>query len=306
MPDTTSPSDTTLDTQPAIKAHRPIGAKLVGIISVLLLFSLGAITVLVSVMVTADVRITAEDNNFNVNFRSAAEAERALAAIRDETLLLLDTLDALDSYPELARIAAALFFRRNPDVAAIAGTDGDSLVNDAFFAANGLDAARISDFIRAEEDAVRQGRSGEFLLRNAAPVFGLPLLALFLPRQDDPRAVFFSPESLAGTFGAGTSLSFLVNDRGELLIHPDGGLTMAGTNMASDPFVKTMRESGEGSLQTRYNGEDGTEYFGAFRKLSLANAAVITTAEYAVIFEGVNATTRRNLYLTGAVLCIAV
>jgi adenylate cyclase len=76
--------------------------------------------------------------------------------------------------------------------------------------------------------------------------------------------------------------------------------------MASDPFVRITRESGEENLQTRYTGEGGREYFGAFHKLPLANAAVVTNAEYAVIFEGVAATTRRNLYLTGAVLCIAV
>jgi adenylate cyclase len=294
-------SDTT---HPALtKVRRPIGAKLVGIISVLLLLSLGAITFLVSVMVSADVRITAEDNNFNVNLRSAAEVETALEAERSKTLLFLDTLDALGPYPELTRAAAGLFFARNPEVAAIAASDGTSLINEPFFAAHGLDPAGIDDFLGSEKEA--GGASGEFL-RNAAPVFGFPLLALFVPRSAGPRAVLFSPESLAGTFGTGTSLSFLVNDRGDLLIHPDDDLVMAGTTMAADPFVKTMRESGDGNLQTRYTGEDGKEYLGAFQKLSLANTAVITTTEYGLIFEGVAATTRRNLYLTGAVLCVSV
>jgi adenylate cyclase len=307
-------SDTTPDTTPAsgaapaaLKVRRPIGAKLVGIISVLLLLSLGVITVLVSVMVSADVRITAEDNNFNINLRSASEAETALAAVRDETLLLLDTLDALEASPEPARTAAAaLFFRRKADMAAISGPDGGGLVNEAFFAAKGLEAARIGAFLRSEAAALEQCRAGETLLRNAAPVFGLPLLALFLPRHDGPRVVLFSPESLAGTFGAGTSLSFLVNDRGDLLVHPDDDLAAAGADAAADPFVRLMRESGEENLQTRYTGGDGREYLGAFRKLPLANAAVVTAAEYDVIFEGVRATTRRNLYLSGAVLCIAV
>jgi adenylate cyclase len=274
----------------------------VGIISALLLLSLGAITVLVSVMVSTDVRITAEDNNFTLNLRSAAEAERALETVRNEALLLLDILDVLE--PEPARTAVILFFGRNPNVAAIAGAD--TLINEAFFRAGGLDPGLVDDFIQSEKEALERSRAGELLLRNGAPVFGLPLLALFLPREDGPRAVLFSPESLAGTFGAGANLSFLVNDRGDLLIHPDDSLTMTGTNMASDPFVKTMRESGDESLQTRYTGGDGKEYLGAFRKLSLANIAVLTTAEYEVIFEGVNATTRRNLYLSGAVLCVAV
>jgi adenylate cyclase len=284
--------------------RRPIGAKLVLIISVLLLVSLGAITLLVSVMVSSDVRITAEDNNFTINLRSASEAETALAALQSETLLLLDTLDVMGGP---AQTAAALFFRRNPDVAAIvpaAGGGGAPLVNEAFFASAGLDFGEIAAFIRSEDAGA--GSSGEVYLRNAGPAFGVPLLALFFPRGDGPRLVLFSPETLAGTFGAGANLSFLVNDRGDLLIHPDDGLVTAGTNMAADPFVRIMRENASESLQTTYVGEDGKEYLGAFRKISPANAAVITTAEYAVIFEGVAATTRRNLYLTGAVLCIAV
>jgi adenylate cyclase len=301
MPDTISP---------AAKVRRPIGAKLVGIISVLLLVSLGAITLLVSVMVSGDVRITAEDNNFNINLRSAAEAETFLETVRSNALLLLDTLDAVGPSLRLTQNVTALYFERNPAVAAVVGTGGSgiarSLVNDDFFTAHSLDSSRIDAFIDTHREAAERCRAGETLLRNAAPDFDFLLLALFIPRQDGVRVALFSPESLAGTFGAGTNLSFLVNDRADMLVHPDDSLVMAGTNAASSPFVSIMRESGEANLQTRYTGEDGKDYLGAFHQLSLANAAVITTAEYDVIFEGVAAATRRNLYLTGAVLCISV
>ena len=46
----------------------PIGFKLVTIISILVLVSLGTITVLVSVLVSEDIRLTAEDNNFTYRF----------------------------------------------------------------------------------------------------------------------------------------------------------------------------------------------------------------------------------------------
>jgi adenylate cyclase len=299
------------DTIKPARVRYPIGAKLVLIISALLLLSLGVITALVSVMVSGDVRVTAEDTNFNVNFRSAAEAESALERVRSNVLLLTDTLDSLEPYPALAQNAGELFFGWNQDIAAIlpaadgAPADGGALLNNAFFAANGLDAAQIAAFTASRQDAFRRCAEGETLLQNAAPDFGVPLLALFLPR-DGGYLVLFSPESLAGSFGAGSNLSFLVNDAGDILVHPDDSLVMTGTNAAASPFVTLMRESGEENLQTRYTGEDGRDYFGAFHKLSLANAAVITNAEYGVVFEGIAATTRRNLYLTGAVLCIAV
>jgi hypothetical protein len=107
------------DTTKSARVRYPIGAKLVLIISALLLLSLGAITSLVSVMVSRDVRVTAEDTNFNVSFRSAAEAESVLEGVRSNVLFLLDTLDSLAPYPASARNAGELFFRRNQDIAAI-------------------------------------------------------------------------------------------------------------------------------------------------------------------------------------------
>ena len=48
------------------------------------------------------------------------------------------------------------------------------------------------------------------------------------------------------------------------------------------------------------------EYIGAYTRLTDSNSAVITTVELSVILEGVRKTTFRNLYLTGAILAIAI
>lgn len=74
-----------------------IGAKLVLIISVLVLLSLGTITVLVSYFVGTDVRITAEENNHTVNTRSANAAENELSTVRANVFLLLDMINAAGS-----------------------------------------------------------------------------------------------------------------------------------------------------------------------------------------------------------------
>jgi adenylate cyclase len=152
--------------------------------------------------------------------------------------------------------------------------------------------------------------SGEVLLLNAAPVFGIPVLAIFYPRQvsdqNSAAVIIFSSESLTETFGTGVNASFMVNGDGDVLVHPETGLVMAGANIAENPFVALMTESTENSFQTLYTDLDGTEYFGAFRKLSMGNTAVITNVEYKIVFEGIAATTRRNILLTGAVLFIAV
>ncbi|MDR1618608.1 MAG: HAMP domain-containing protein [Treponema sp.] len=298
------------------RVRYPIGFKLVFIITVLLLISLGAITVLVSVMVSQDTRLTAEENNFNVNRRSTAEAESILGMVRSNALMLLDILNAAGSDAALSSQAQAFFFERNQDIAAIVTAGGGALggrreyLNGQFFVSNEIDGDKAAEFVARAEDVIERCARGESLILNAAPVFGVPLLALCYPWQEGGAAqaviVFFSPESLTDTFGAGTNISSMVNDAGDLLVSPDADLVLAGANVADDPFVKTMRESQERNFQTLYTDLNGREYFGVFSKLSVGSAAVITHVEYELVFEGIVATTRRNLYLTAAVLFISI
>jgi adenylate cyclase len=310
----------TKDRQSSGKISYPIGLKLVVIISILILFSLSLITALVSVMVSNDVRITAEDNNLNINSRSAAEAESALNSIRSNALALLDTLAAAGNSPILSRQVAAFFFERNQDVAAIAvaapaetggpPTISTLLINDRFFLANAVDPALVNSFLADLGEAPERAAAGETLILNGMPVFGLPLLVLAYPWNgngpNEAAAVFFSSESLSDTFETGANSSYMINGEGDVLVHQQHGLVAAGANFKNQEFIRFVRESARTSMQSLYVGEDGRRYFGAFAKLALANAVVITNIEYTVVFEGIRATTRRNIYLTLAVLLAAI
>jgi len=306
-----------LEQDSRFKIRFSIGLKLVVIVTALLLFSLGAITFLVSVMVSGDVRLTAEDNNFNINKRSSAEAGIILNMVRSNTLALLDTLSGLENLAGSAAVSRRtvdVFFERNKDVAfigvtgprAAASVFSRTLVNEAFFRANEVKTSSAAAFTASQAEALDRSRSGEVILLNAAPVFGRQVLAMFCPWREEGVLIFFSSESLSESFGAGTNVSFMVNDEGDVLVHPDTAVLRAGTNVANRPFIKMLWESPERSLQTLYAGENETRYFGAFSKLSVANAAVITNIEYDVVFEGVAATTWRNILLTGAVLFISI
>ncbi|MDR1072560.1 MAG: HAMP domain-containing protein [Treponema sp.] len=298
------------------KIRYPIGLKLMAIISILLLFSLALITVLVSVMVSSDVRITAEDNNLSINSRSAAEAESALSAIRSSSLVLLDTLAAAGNSPALSRQAAAFFFERNQNIAAIvtasaaSASNSSLLINDRFFLSNETDASFVESFLGSHRETVERAATGEAVILNGAPTFGIPLLVLLFPWEEsgysEAAVIFFSPESLSETFETGANSSFMINGDGDLLIHPEHDLVRAGVNVGNRDFILSMRENPGESMQTLYTGEDGRRYFGAFTKLPLANVAVVTNIEYDVVFEGIAATTRRNVYLTVAVLLASI
>src|SRR5215469_10573322 len=70
-----------------------ISAKLIIIITIIVLISLGSITALVSYLVHADLQIMAEDNNFEVNRRSAMEAEDTFISIQSNSRILMRTLN---------------------------------------------------------------------------------------------------------------------------------------------------------------------------------------------------------------------
>ncbi|GHV06053.1 adenylate/guanylate cyclase domain-containing protein [Spirochaetia bacterium] len=271
----------------------PIGIKLVVIIAFLLILSLGAITFLVSYMVSQDLQLTAEDNNFEVNRRAAAEVEAALETIRSNVRLFLDTNNI--------RQTGALYFERNQDVAAIVvGEGGQTLINDRFFVSNELDPALVDEFMNRA--AAPASSLGEMTLLNAAPVFGIPLLAMF----SGTTTIIFSSEHLTDALGSSVNASFMINDYGDVLVHTDSDLVKAGANMAGDPLVGMLWKSPNRHFQTLYTDGSGVRYFGAFHKLPIANAAVITLTEYDLVFEGIAATTRRNILLTGAVLFISI
>jgi adenylate cyclase len=267
-------------------------------------------------MVTQDVRVTAEDNNFTVNKRSAVEAETILTGLRSGANVLLNTLGAVSLLPGgeetvLAEQAASYFFNENRQVAVVASLGGDvlMLMNERFFQENNISPGMMDRFLEAEALSLRRAEEGESLIRNATPVFGIPALALIYPRYEAgaPAAalVLFSSESLSETFGTGANATYMVNDEADVLVHPDEELAAAAVNLGNRQFIRNMRENPSASLQNLSTDEEGRRFFAAYTKLGIANAAVITNIEETKVFEGIEATTRRNIYLSAAVLFIA-
>ena len=130
----------------------PISIKLVLIVSILIIISLGSITYLVNFFVSDDVRITAENTNFDANTRSANVVKNTITQMRSNALLLLDVIANSSGSDYVTRSSSSLYFDRNPDIAAIVllsqnnfkrGDFDLRLVNNKFFAQNELDEDQI-------------------------------------------------------------------------------------------------------------------------------------------------------------------
>jgi adenylate cyclase len=325
------------------KVRFPIGVKLVLVISALLISTLGAITVMVSVLVGSDVRIAAEDNNFTRNKRIAAGAEVFLQAVLIKARVQLG-MSALVKGSEGPQSGMDFFFRENPAIAAVlsvanapvvadtpdfAGAGRQRFVNGDFLAARGIDVRAVENFLQSCGEELKQAAAGEALLLNASSFFGMSALALiFLPDgktlPEEPAAAdageapvpaggmcgpvvcIFSAEGLAANFDSGANESFLINGAGDVLIRPDQESSGAEQNFPGPELIRSVLKNGSRSYQTIYTDEKGDEYFGAYQKLSAADAALITRIPSSIVMADTSAAVRRNILISFAVLALAI
>jgi len=329
------------------KIRFSIGAKLIAIISIIVVLSLGSITALVSWLVQADLRISAEERNFEMNRRSAMDAETLLINMRSNSRILIHTITSMRLQTADARLAVDFFFAENPHIVAVfyvvPGRAEQLLINERFFLSREMDIGLTAAFFTSHREALARTVRGETLLQNAAPHFARALLALFFPSQDGGAGgVLFSSDVLNENLGFGINQSYMLNSEGDLLSHADFALIRAGTNISELSFIKAILESSERSRQRLMEADFGVlqpaprsgntglfpgfdrfmgsvsgknkideennlnRNFIAYTKLNTAGAVVITSIEYDKVFEAVFATTRRNIYLTIAVLSISI
>jgi adenylate cyclase len=328
-----------------------IGTKLITIISIIVVLSLGSITALVSWMVREDLKIAAEENNFEANRRASEEAEEILSNIRAASAQLIYTINVLGAQQTTTQQAAAqataqqaaaqqaagdFFFAQNPRATAFTYTLKDTrnvLVNKDYFLSRDIEQSLAETYFDDNEDSLSRAAQGETALLNAAPIFTRPVLALFFPYKGEGQngacCVLIASEKLVDSFGAGTNQSFLINDKCDLLIHSDSALLLSGRNVANFDFIRGIQEApdrnkqqiidadfnfGQQSQETleqqttaqKKAAKKATQYYTAFTKLAYGGCVVVTGIEQYKVFEGITATTRRNIYLTIAVLFISI
>lgn len=295
------------------KTRYTIGFKLVTIISLIVVISCSLITVFVNRFVTEDVRISAEENNFVINARTALSVEDRLAALQDSVNAMLrmrGMYTAAGSDTALFDDYLAMFFDMNQDVYAVDVAGDTALINEAF---DGSVSDTALDAVRSGlSDALERASNGELCIENVSPFFDRYMIALLYPFVSGEVSytvmTLVSGSRISEVMESGSiNSSFMVNNEGVVLYHSDDSLTLACADFSGMPLVAGMLAEPEMNMQRLFTDEDGTEYFGAYNKLaSFGGAAVLTVVQSSVVFESVRATTRRNIYLSVAVLAAAV
>ncbi|MDR2478124.1 MAG: adenylate/guanylate cyclase domain-containing protein [Treponema sp.] len=293
---------------PQAKIRFPFGIKLVAIVTVIVVGASFAVTMLVAAMVSREFGRTAEDNNVTINNRAATVAEEKLYRVRSDALMLLDTVGA--AADDRKRTETELrFFERTQDIAAVIIPGGEAHINRSFFKKREADSGLLFSWVDHEGAAIERAARGEPVLRNATAVLGIPLTVLFYPWQErgheEAAVIFFSPDYLAEVFGEGANSTIMVNDTGDVLIHPDVNQMLSGANIADNPLFAVLRNSGNDSIRLLYTSE-GIRVYGTGRRLSFAGASVLSSIEYTLVTGSIAATTRRNIFISLALMFLAL
>lgn len=315
-----------------VKIKYSITLKLVTIVAVLLLVSLGTMTALVSVLVSKDVQLTAEVNNFSINRRISESAENELKNIRHAAASFLnDTAIIETTKPGAAGERSAFFFASQPSISGIilcssASVESDtpvesdtSVESDAerrviMPASSPLLKETMEEWLLNQKSDIERALAGETLIRNASPFFEVKQLVMLLPisiiindtAHEYAAAVFFSQDNFIKILGNGANVSFLLNDAGTMLAHPEPEIVEGAVNLSNIPFVANALESADRGTQTIYTDEDGVEHFGVYQRLGVANSLIITIIKRADVFSGIIATTRRNIFISLGVLAFSI
>ncbi|GHV83445.1 hypothetical protein AGMMS50212_07880 [Spirochaetia bacterium] len=283
----------------------PIGLKLVLIISGLLLTGMSAVIAMVWLLVSNDVEKTAIFNNDSTNAMSAGDAKTVFASEISKTKAFLHII-ANNASAEAVDSQTEYFFTQNNEIAAI--ISDENLINEQFFIDNEIDLSLVSTFVRqkAAADRTEKPAAEAVYVINAAPVFNIPVLVLYFQAEGKETAVIFSAQVLSESFGNGAYLSFMTDEKLNLLIHSNFELIRDSKTIAGDSFAESFVKSGAGSGKQRYFDTENREYFASARHIDDFNIMVWTRVPADVVFEGINTTTRRNMYLAAAVWFIAV
>jgi len=292
-----------------MKVRFSIGVKLIIIITFIVLVSLGSIIALASWLIREDLQLLAEDANFETNRRTAITAETAFENIHTNTLVLIRTITTAGAGSFLSNDSIEYFFERNPQAVSIFFTGseraGQLLYRNSPETAN-IPPSSFNSFWNDQETTLRRAQAGETILLNPSGYFSQPLLALFFPWLEGGAGILFSSVDLNDYFGYGVNHSYLINDSGDILIHADYNFVKQGVNVADRSFTRNIWNRTEREAQMLYTDEEGKRFFGAFTKLKIAGAIVVTSIEFDKVFENIDATTRRNMYLAITVLSISI
>ncbi|MCM0604890.1 MAG: HAMP domain-containing protein [Xanthomonadaceae bacterium] len=302
------------------KIRLTIGAKLIGLIAILLLSSVVS-------LVWISTKLFSEDNTAliqQMNLDTASDTANTVREVFDglnERSKVLGTLllEEMKNHSSEKKVTDA-FYGKDKDLLAlyiVRRRDGEKF---------GIIKRAISDSLKSFSDeegeilfkAILDGyRSGLSQVFNGEPLIStlslpdaLPGMFFALPFVQSGNTfsniivgVVRQGKFLKSIGEGGLITSFLVDAQGRVLIHPDQTKNKIGENLSTLPIVKQMLDGKSNNGQTRYfNPSTNAWHLGAFKLVGFSGLGVISEVFEAKAFEAADRVRYRSLLVAAIIL----
>ena len=292
------------------KVIYPLVIKLIVIITLIVVFSTGLITVLSSYFFMQDSASRAEENNLTLVQVFATRMEAELREIHSNTLLLLDSLRVAET--DVAyRFSQQNFFERNTNIAYIGVPNIVDSYNEKFFLANEIDKERVEVFLLSKEEEFSLANDGELFVLNATPYFDFPMICLVGPYNEGGNKnrlmVLFSTEKLQEIVETGSAfVTYALSHNKEVIVHPDFEILKAGIPEKSKLLLTRIFSTEQESLQFVFKDEEGVRFFVASQKIDFANFVAVSRVPVDLVYQAVYEIATRNIILALIVLLTSI
>ncbi len=299
-----------------------IGAKMITIISLVIISSLSLMTFLATHFFMQDNEIRIKESNHQISEIIAEKVKTDFDSIIEKSRYIARGI--LDEKPvslEDSELSERLFpSEKNIILVATAVKTGkgikiqNGLLNTNLASSMGISAKAVSEYFESSSEVFLPVFKTQDTVTNISPAFKQEVIAVSVPylRKSAAEAesiliVFVNNARFTEAVSKpGITRSFIASVSGDIIAHYNSSLTLAGVNYSNFPMVKIMAESPVDNSQTSYSDEKGVTYLGSFKKIGFAGIGVITTVVRDDVFSAAYRIRKQNIFLTVIVLNLAI
>ena len=300
--------------------------KLIFIISLIIVLSLTGMIFLATYYFVIDNRVRIQESNHEVSSLLSLKVRSDFQSILDRSRRATETL--LEKSRGGRASVTDLLFSTEKDFIFSGIAKKDAVTGELIFSETILNQSLMAELQINEENlkavhdthksVFSRSLTGDTVVQNVSETLQIPVVGISYPIQiqgietvDSIGVSYFRLDEILKAFRADQGISkgvnvFMVNDRGQVIAHPDSSHVLSALNFINIPIVKNMMKSPMNNGQTRYTDASGKVFLGSFRKIGVGGCGVIATVEEAKALQAVYDLQRRNIYLTVIILAMVI
>ncbi|OHD70272.1 MAG: hypothetical protein A2W19_07225 [Spirochaetes bacterium RBG_16_49_21] len=296
-----------------------IRAKLISIISLIIITSLTGMIFFASYFFKDDTKIRAVELNHKVAEVTSLIMLTDFTSLVEKLNLMGNTM--IQQFPQKV-LFTDLFFTNDKNLlyVGIAARKGDRLLfenaifNKSYFSENKLTLANMNTINALYTESFFAAFNNEATVQNVSKSFNVPVIAVALPFQKNPNQSVLSIiigyvklDKFLRAFPARDIFeTFMVNRKGDVMAHSEGKVILSHGNFLNLPIVVEMLKSRLDNGQKRYRDADGSYRLGSFKKIGFSGLGVIATVSEEKAFAAVYKIQRQNILIMIIVLTLAI